>query len=276
MSTDSNDRDQSGGLRNGGDVPAERRRSGLTCFVVLLIGLALLAAIGVFFPALQSPREAGRFTQCNMNLRQIGLAMFNYHQKYGCFPPAFVADQNGKPKHSWRVLLLPFLDQIALYKQYRFDEPWNGPHNSQLAGQMPQIYGCPTCKYQLRDEPAQSQACYAMLVGPHAITDGPTPRKMGDIKDGISNTATVAECAGAGINWLEPRDIDVGKMTYRIASLGDAQRVCLTDICTSHPGVANVLFCDGAVHRVPVDIEPGRLKSLITIDGREPVNTAFP
>ena len=62
------------------------------------------------------------------------------HETYGCFPPAYIADQDGRPMHSWRVLLLPFPDQPALYDAYNFSEPWNGPNNRKLADQIGRIY----------------------------------------------------------------------------------------------------------------------------------------
>ena len=145
---------------------------------------------------------------CTNNLKQIGLAMHNYAQAYKCFPPAYIADKNGKPMHSWRVLILPYLEEQALYAQYRFNEPWNSPHNKALADQMPPVYRCPS-----EGDSNRSETSYAMLVGPHAISDGPTPRRFSDIKDGTSNTIMVAECARRGINWLEPRDLKTNEMT---------------------------------------------------------------
>jgi Protein of unknown function (DUF1559) len=68
------------------------------------------------------------------------LAVANYHETYGCFPPAYVADRDGKPIHSWRVLILPFLEQQELYRAYNFDEPWNGPNNRKLASRVGKIY----------------------------------------------------------------------------------------------------------------------------------------
>ena len=85
----------------------------------------------------------------------------------------------------------------ALYKQYRFNEPWNSPHNKALASQMPGVYRCPATR-----RPSGSNTSYAMLVGPHAISDGPTGRTLRDIKDGTSNTIMVAEAADADINWM--------------------------------------------------------------------------
>jgi hypothetical protein len=62
-------------------------------------------------PAVGTPQEANRRVQCHNNLRHIGMAMLNYQQQYGCFPPAFIPNENGKPKHSWRLLILPFLGE---------------------------------------------------------------------------------------------------------------------------------------------------------------------
>ena len=80
---------------------------------------------------------------CTNNLKHIGLALLNYNDIFGCFPPAYTTDANGKPMHSWRVLILPFIEQQTLYKRYRFDEPWDGPNNSLLAKEMPSVFPLP-------------------------------------------------------------------------------------------------------------------------------------
>ena len=93
--------------------------------------------------SVKQAREAAQRSTCKNNLKQIGLALHNYHDRYQSFPPAFVADENGKPMHSWRVLLLPYLDQADLYARYNFNEPWNGPNNLKLGDEIPEVYGCP-------------------------------------------------------------------------------------------------------------------------------------
>jgi prepilin-type processing-associated H-X9-DG protein len=167
------------------------------------------------------------------------------------------------------VLILPFLEQEALYRQYRFDEPWNGPHNSALASQIPSVYRCPT-EAPPEAPPGVSKTSYAMIVGPHAISDGPTPRKLGDVKDGLSNTIMVAECAGAGIQWLEPRDLNAEKITNDGIGTGEYKNPP-GGINSFHPGMAHVLFCDGAVHTIHSSVDEKTLKALLTIDGGEAV-----
>ncbi len=191
---------------------------------------------------------------CVANLKQIGLAMQAYQQKYGRFPPSFIPDKNGKPQHSWRVLLLPFLGQESLYTRYRFDEPWNGPHNQALHDEMPAVYRCPSDK-----SPDRSQTSYAMIVGPHAISDGPTSRRLKDIKHAPSNTILLVDAAGAGINWLEPRDLNADKLTFRSRAVANDQQHQPSKILSPHGATANALMCDGSVQSLSIELTgPGQ------------------
>src|SRR5258708_3140815 len=132
-----------------------------------LLGVgACIAVVGVFFlPAERGSRTASRRSQCKNNLKQIGLALHNYHDEFKCFPPAFVADANGRPMHSWRVLLLPYLDQAPLYANYQFDEPWDGPNNSKLADKILAVFNCPS-EDHARDKSKATMASYVAVVGP--------------------------------------------------------------------------------------------------------------
>jgi hypothetical protein len=126
----------------GPDVCAQpgKRSNWPLILIVVAVPVALLVLIcccgvllGLLLPAVQSARETARRMQCANNLKQISLAMLSYEQQYHSLPPAFVADKNGRPMHSWRVLLLPYLDCKPLYDAYHFDEPWDGPHNRALS-----------------------------------------------------------------------------------------------------------------------------------------------
>src|SRR5262245_44252816 len=97
-------------------------------------GTTAVALLGCWLNiAVRDAREAARRSNCKGELKQIGLALLNYREAYGCFPPPYVADASGRPMHSWRVLILPFIDHAALYREYRFDEPWDGPNNRKLS-----------------------------------------------------------------------------------------------------------------------------------------------
>lgn len=176
------------------------RAAAIVCFV-LLLGLCLL---GLVFPAMQSAREAARRAACLNNLKQISLGLQNYYSAHGHFPPAYVADADGRPMHSWRVLILPYMEWKSLYDAYDFDEPWNGPNNRKLAGSMPNEYCCPSSEdsqYEL------GMTNYVAVVGPKTVWPEGETVKMDDIPDGTGNTIMLVEIADPDIRWMEPRDL---------------------------------------------------------------------
>lgn len=243
-----------------------QRSSGPTVLIIVLVaalGVAVVCGgilVALLLPAVQAAREAARRSQCSNNLKQIALAMHNYHDVYGCFPPAYVADETGKPLHSWRVLLLPFLEQQALYEAYNFDEPWDSPANQQIASTVVPVYNCPSTTMP------GPQTSYVMLVGPNTISDGASCTSIADITDGSSNTAMVIEATGSGIGWAEPRDLDATKITFQVNEpLGG-------EVESPHPGGVQCALCDGSVRFLSEMMEPEQLRALSTIDGGENVD----
>lgn len=110
----------------------------------ILLAIAFIGLIiSLFLPAMRSAREAARRAQCVNNLKQLALALQHYQEMYGTLPPAYVTADDGTPLHSWRVLILPFLERNDIYDQYRFDEPWDGPKNRKLAELNPMVFRCP-------------------------------------------------------------------------------------------------------------------------------------
>jgi prepilin-type processing-associated H-X9-DG protein len=183
-----------------------------------------------------------------------------YEAKNGHLPPAFIVDNNGKPMHSWRVLILPFLDRKDLYDQYDFSEPWNGPHNSRLMRMCPEVFRCPSAKN--RDPSATS---YVAIVGNGTAWPGDKGVSLADIKDGPDNTIVLVEVADSDINWLEPRDV-----TFDQAIRGvnvDKQH----GISSNHPGIANVAYADGHVECLSDETPPATLRALLTIAGGEKI-----
>jgi len=190
-------------------------------------------------------------TPCKSNMKRIALAFHDYHDRYSSFPPAFLADTNGRPMHSWRVLLLPFLGCQDLYDQYRFDEPWNGPHNRELAAQIGKIFHCPS------DSGPSTDTSYVVVVGPKTVFPGRESVQIAQIIDGTSNTILDVEIANSGINWMEPRDLTFDEALRGINPKGGH------GISSRHEAGANVCFCDGSVHYVPNGIDPQLLRDLL-------------
>ena len=123
--------------------------------VALLVGLLLWPA---WYP---NPERKYPPSPCKLNLKQIALALHNYHDQYKTFPPAFVNGPDGKAWHSWRVLILPFLGEEKLYAEYRFDEPWNGPRNSLLLKRRPDVFCCFGAKPHI----SPGHTSYSAIVG---------------------------------------------------------------------------------------------------------------
>jgi len=112
-------------------------------FDVARFTIAGVLLIILLMPRVARVRDAQPLMSCRNNLHQLALAMHNYASTDDRLPPAMVRDKNGKPLCSWRVLLLPYLEEEALYKQFKLDEPWDSPNNIKLLNRMPKILSEP-------------------------------------------------------------------------------------------------------------------------------------
>ena len=248
-------------------APRQKSSSkGPTLVIVLVAVLGVMVVCGGILAALLIPnvemaREAARRTACKNNMKQIGLAILNYHEAHGEFPPAYSTDADGNPLHSWRVLILPYMEQQWLHDAIDLEKPWDSPENQDYANMMPAEYACPSST----DAVGMGNTNYVMIVGPNTISDGPTGRKLGEIQDGISRTLMLVEVTGQGINWMEPRDLDAQTISFEVND-GTAQ-----GISSDHPGVANAAMCDGSVHRISSGTDPEQIKAMSTINGGEAV-----
>lgn len=248
-------------------APASRSSSAVIPIVVLggaLVGALVCGGVllALLLPAVQAAREAARRSQCNNNLKQIGLAMQTYADVYKAFPPAYIADADGKPMHSWRVLILPYMEQQALYKRYRFDEPWDGPNNSRLAAEMPPAFRCPS------DPVMTNTTDYVVITGPGTMFDADKPANFASIKDGTSNTLMVVESTHAAIPWMEPRDLDASQMSFAVNAAGN-------EISSNHPGAAMAVFADGHSSALSNNANPQTLRALVTPSGGEQITGGF-
>jgi len=147
----------------------------------------------------QPETQEQRLTSLN-NLKRIGLGIHNYSSARRAFPPAYVADKNGKPLLSWRVLLLPYVDQENLFRAFHLDEPWDSEHNKTLLAKMPNVYKTPSSTVV-----DQWKTNYLTVRGKDTIFSGKMPCKPGSIRDGTSNTVMTVEVSDAkAVEWSRP------------------------------------------------------------------------
>ncbi|MHC4400048.1 MAG: DUF1559 family PulG-like putative transporter [Planctomycetota bacterium] len=227
--------------------------------------------------------EAAHLTRSKNNLKQIGIAIHNFHDTYKQFPPAVVYGPDGKPWHSWRVLLLPYLEQIVLYDRYRFNEPWDSPHNKQLLETVPPVFQDPI--YGKAEGPYTH---YAAIVGPgtafppegHTVREFPSERawagrsapsggmRFALIRDGSSNTVLAGSVSpNRKIPWTKPEDVAFGDSFPGIGREGGFAAPYQTE--NARGGV--FLFGDGTVKAIRQDVDGQLLRNLITIADGTPI-----
>lgn len=165
------------------------------------------------------------------NLRQIALAMHNYHDTYGHLPPAYSTDKDGKPLLSWRVLILPYMEQSALYDRFHLDEPWDSDHNKKLLDIVIETYSAPGSK---NDHTKTNYQTVRMEGSPF---EGAKGGRFAEITDGLSNTIMVVETADEkAVIWTKPDDFTPDAMKPTAGLVGLRKGGFLTAIC------------DGSVH----------------------------
>lgn len=156
--------------------------------------------VASLLPAVADARQAARRAQDMNNMRQIMIALHNYHGTFNHLPPAVIKSKDGKPLYSWRVAILPYLEQAALYEQLNKDEPWDSAHNKPLLEKVPAVFHSPI-------DPADSNnSSYFVFTGASTLFGNPNGTGMVEITDGTSNTFAIVE-AKRDIHWAKPEDI---------------------------------------------------------------------
>lgn len=234
----------------------------------ILRGLAVVAIIamlvGLLLPATRSARPAAYRLQCANNLKQIALALRNYVGVYGTLPPAYTTDADGTRMHSWRVLILPFLEEGALYEQYRFDEPWNGPNNRRLAREIPIVYRCPSFSSQGGEsaEPTDRALVtqYLALCGDDTTSLGARAASNAEFEGKAGDTLLVVEVDSECVHWMAPRDIDVAEYV-RVLAKGKHRK--------QHTGGLNAVMADGNVRFISRTTDRSVLQNLSTTSDKK-------
>jgi hypothetical protein len=200
-----------------------KRRERITALRWSVLGVLCLCAFPLFD---YKPEENTRWAKaCHENVTKISQGLIAYYKDKGTYPPAYIADAAGKPIHSWRVLILPYIGEQKVYDQYNFAEPWYGPHNRLLTAKIPDTYLCPVRNTRYSSllaqwlwSPISYFSNYAIVAGAGTpFTQGKAP-KYQDFADGIEQTLLLVEHAGSRGSWLKPDDISCGQFSALPAS----------------------------------------------------------
>jgi len=214
---------------------------------------AIGMGVALLLPAVQAAREAAQRNEDANNLKQLALCLLNYEDQNRHLPAQAIYDKQGKPLLSWRVMMLPYLEEDALYKQFHLDEPWDSEHNKPLIDKMPDAYMNP--KF---NEPGKT--VYQAVVGKGCAFEETEGTRLASFTDGTSQTILVVEAVpGKAVPWTKPEDwIPDDKNPMQ-----DLGGLFAGDI-------VNVVFADGHVEALSTKTtNPATFKAMLTRNGGE-------
>ncbi|PQO31310.1 hypothetical protein C5Y96_13290 [Blastopirellula marina] len=221
--------------------------------VVVVFGVMALLCTGILvallLPAVQQARMAAQRMQSNNNLKMIAIALHNYHDVYGTLPPAYIPDEDGEPMHSWRVLILPFVEGNDIYDKYDFSQPWDSPGNMQACERMPFAYASPA----LGGNDMGDATTYVAISGPNTMLGMDKARSFADVKVGISNVIMVVEDTTNPVPWYKPVDIS-------------PQALMSKNFDDQYFHGVQAAMGDGAVQFIPEGSKP-QIQGMMSIDG---------
>jgi len=228
--------------------------TGICCGCILPV----LILIALLLPAVQAAREAARRVQSKNNLKQIGLALQNYHDTFATFPPGAIADKAGREYHGWQTMLLPYVEAVTVYNRVDFNVPWNDAKNREPMQTQIASYLAPGVN-ETQDAAGYGLSHYAGNSELFRINRG---FRISEITDGLSHTILAGEAAGNFQPWGHPGN-----------ARDPANGIHAGPDSFGRPGspAAGILMCDGSVRFFNNDVDPAVLKALATPAGGEVV-----
>ena len=213
--------------------------------------------IALLLPAVRTARPAARRAQCVNNLKQIMLALHSYEQMHKALPPAYTVDANGRPLHSWRTLILPYLEQERLYQTIDLSKPWNDPANAKALDTDLPVFRCP------ESDGPRNTTTYLAIAGPNGGLLPKEPRRLAEITDAHSSTMMVIEAGEENaVPWMAPVDAD----ETLVMNLGPTTKL-------HHVGGMNAAFVDGSVRFLKASTPARVRRALMSISGNDNVNS---
>ena len=233
-----------------------RCRSALTLVEFLVVFAIVAMVVALLLPFCRSAREPARRNSCMNNLKNISLALLRYEEEHGSLPPAYTVDEQGKRLHSWRTLLLPYLEQSKLFESIDLTKPWDDPANEKARNTVVESYQCPSSPELL------GLTNYLGVIGVDCAFAGSVPRELSAVKDGPEMTVAVIDVGtDRAVPWMSPQDINE-----------DGVLELVPDAKMNHPGIMPAAFLDGSVSSISQDIDPTVFRAMLTISGGEDID----
>lgn len=253
------------------------RRAAFTLIELLVVIAIIAILVALLLPAVQQAREAARRSSCKNNLKQLGLALHNYHDTHGTFPYGKGGPDRASQRHSWYVTLLPFFEQAALADQLPgLDDSQIDPWNTWWRDSVPEIavINCPSDVVGFESDRHRGRSNYVACTGDDQTTETASPTGMfgyrsstrfRDIVDGTSNTLMLSECT---------RPTDTHSFG-RVANISTVDRAtCWATIDSSRPGYFLTTTDYAGAGGPPTHLNDGRARGVRFGDGKA-MNTGF-
>ena len=217
--------------------------------VLVPLALFLYASLLILLPGC-GPSKSQSKAVSSYHMKQITLALHLYHDDYHCLPAAVTRDAEGRPMHSWRVAILPYLEEHELYEKYDFDQPWDSPHNLEVAKQIPEFYTDPAFPQYTRE----GKTTYLALAGPKTALSTEGWYKLEELVRGTTDTVAFVQDTQRPVPWTKPVDIS-------------PEEFLSSNLDAGYYGGTLVGMADGSVQTFHDGDKP-RLKPMVTIDGK--------
>ena len=224
---------------------------------LLLIAMLLLLGVccsGMLIPGVAQVRSAARRITCQNNMRQLALAMYNYESAHSRFPTARIGDEF---PYSWRVELLPFLDEQPLRSRYDENQAWDSPKNLKWAESIPGLFSCPSKDHGKRTP-------YKLVTGPGTLFDESSPPTFDKISDGATNTIMMIEDHRAPVLISDPGgDLNIDEAVKLLCEMDPRSAPHYSDSAfeTTYIGTC-VVFCDGSTGIIGFNADPQVLRDM--------------
>ncbi|HEY2411513.1 MAG TPA: DUF1559 domain-containing protein [Pirellulaceae bacterium] len=241
---------------NESDLPKQQvswAKFGLK-FVTVVAVLGLIIAL--LLPLHRGgARESARRASCANNLHNIALALRSYESDFHCLPPAYTVDASGQPLHSWRTLILPYIEQKELYKKIDLSKAWDDPANQEAYNARQPLYACPS------SVAGRGKTTFFAVVAPGGCFQPTKSISFAEIKDRRDLTLLVIEVSDKyAAHWMSPQDATEEMILNREA-----------DGEFPHPGGSQAAFVDGSVRYLSGNVPADVLQAMISIDGGDDV-----
>jgi len=235
-------------------TPKVKKRSGFTKWELVIVLAIMAMIIAILLPAVRRGHGPARRTQCRNNLKQIGLALHNYHDVYDALPPAYTMDANGNPLHSWRTLILPYIEHVNVYNMIDLSKPWDDPVNAAAYATTILAYTCPSATPL-----PPGHTTYLALAGEDRCFHQTESRQLSEFTNTSETLMAIEVSPEDAVHWMAPQDAD-GKFFLTFDES--------TELV--HTNGLQALRADGSVTLVSSDTPSRERRDLLSVAKGEP------